>query len=120
MINWLLSKKIMIENKSPFNLKLIQKCPVCNADYVDNRLEVLEENERGVLIYLSCGNCFSNMIVRLLAMPHGLFGNAILTDLQPAEVVAYAQDGHVSGDNVLEAHQLIHKEDAFIEKLRRI
>ena len=102
------------------NLKLIQKCPVCNADYLDNRMEVIDENDRGFLAYLSCGFCSSNIIIRVLTMPHGLIGNAILTDLGPIEVLEYTRIDAIKGDDVLEAHALISQDVNFIDKLKRI
>lgn len=108
-----------MQDKGQLNLKLIQKCPVCNADYIDNRIEVIDENDRSFLAYLSCGFCFSNIIVRVITMPHGLVGNAILTDLGPIEVLEYAQTENIKGDNVLEAHTLISQDSNFIEKLKQ-
>ena len=102
------------------NLKLIQKCPVCNADYLDNRMEVIDENDRGFLAYLSCGFCSSNIIIRVLTMPHGLIGNAILTDLGPIEVLEYTKIDAIKGNDVLEAHALISQDVNFIDKLKRI
>lgn len=109
-----------MQDRGQLNLKLIQKCPVCNADYLDNRIEVINENDRGFLAYLSCGFCSSNIIIRVLTMPHGLIGNAILTDLGPIEVLEYSQTGEIKGDNVLEAHALISQDSNFIEKLKKV
>jgi len=109
-----------MQDRGQLNLKLIQKCPVCNADYLDNRMEVIDENDRGFLAYLSCGFCSSNIIIRVLTMPHGLIGNAILTDLGPIEVLEYTKIDAIKGNDVLEAHALISQDVNFIDKLKRI
>lgn len=109
-----------MQDKGQLNLKLIQKCPVCNADYIDNRIEVIDENDHSFLAYLSCGFCASNIIVRVVTMPHGLIGNAILTDLGPIEVLEYSQTENIKSDNVLEVHQMISQDSNFIDKLKRV
>jgi len=109
-----------MQDKEQLNLKLIQKCPVCSSDYIDNHMEIIEENDRSFLAYLSCGFCSSNIIVRVVTMPHGLIGNAILTDLGPIEVLEYSHAENIKGDNVLEAHAMISKNSNFIDKLKRI
>ncbi len=104
--------------KGQFSLKLVQKCPVCNHDYTEGKIEILDENEQGFLAYLTCGHCSSSIIVRVMTMPHGLIGNAILTDLSAIEVMDYTLEPEIISDNVLEIHQLINKDSSFIEKLK--
>ncbi|PIT90178.1 MAG: hypothetical protein COU22_03665 [Candidatus Komeilibacteria bacterium CG10_big_fil_rev_8_21_14_0_10_41_13] len=108
------------DNRGQFSLKLIQKCPVCNNDYHEGQIEILEENIRGFLAYMTCGFCSSSIIVQVNTMPHGLVGNAILTDLSSVEVMDYAQHDQVLGDNVLEMHQLMGKANTFLARLRNI
>ena len=106
------------DQRGQFSLKLIQKCPVCNHDYTEGRIEILDEHEQGFLAYLTCGFCSSSIIVRVMTMPHGLIGNAILTDLTSAEVMDFALEPEVGSDNVLDLHRLISQDSSFIEKLR--
>ncbi|HLC63918.1 MAG TPA: hypothetical protein VJK25_01025 [Patescibacteria group bacterium] len=106
------------DKRGQFSLKLIQKCPVCNHDYTEGKIEILDEAEQGFLAYLTCGFCSSSIIVRVMTMPHGLIGNAILTDLTSAEVMDFALEPEVGSDNVLDLHRLISQDSSFIEKLR--
>lgn len=82
-------------------------------------MEVLDESERSFLAYLTCGFCASSIIVRVMTMPHGLLGNAILTDLGPIEVLDYAEAGEIESNGVLEAHGLISQSASFLDKLRK-
>jgi len=100
-------------------LRLIQKCPVCGSDYTEGRIEILDEDEKSFLVYLSCGFCSSGLIVRVMTLPHGLIGNAILTDLAAPEVLSFSESPTVLGNHVLEIHELINKDSSFIEKMRR-
>lgn len=107
------------DQKGQFSLRLIQRCPVCNGDYTESRLEILDEDEKSFLVYMSCGFCSSSLIVRVVTLPHGLIGNAILTDLSAPEVLSYSDSPTVLGNHVLEIHELINKDSSFMEKMRR-
>src|SRR3989339_565653 len=93
--------------KGQFSLKLIQKCPVCNHDYTDGRIEILTESEMSFLAYLTCVYCSSSIIVRVMTMPHGLIGNAILTDLTSSEVMDFSLESEIEANNVLSLHELM-------------
>jgi hypothetical protein len=109
----------MINNqRGQFSLKLVQKCPVCNNDYHEGRVEILAEGDFGFLAYLTCSVCFSNILIKVMTMPHGMIGNAILTDLSAIEVMRFAAVEDLESDSVLEFHQLINKDSSFIEKLK--
>jgi hypothetical protein len=55
-----------------------------------------------------------------MTMPHGLVGNAILTDLTAGEVLTYGAENVVLSDQVLAIHQLVDSNGPFIEKMRKI
>lgn len=90
-------------NASPFNVRLMQRCPMCRAEQVSANVDILEEGAGGFLAYLSCTRCGASLIVRVAAMPQGLVGNAILTDLESDEVSRFAAAEDVSADDVLDA-----------------
>lgn len=106
------------DQRGQFSLRLIQKCPVCARDYNGGRIEILSESDQSFLAYMSCGSCSSSIIVRVLTLPHGLVGNAILTDLNGAEVLSFSEVEPVLSNQVLEMHQLISQDAAFIDKMR--
>jgi len=107
-----------MNNKGQFSLRLIQKCPVCNHDFLEGKIQILEEAESSFLAYLTCGHCHSSIIVRVMTLPHGMVGNAILTDLNSGEVTKFASTEVVSGDEVLSAHQEISQDAVFLDKLK--
>ena len=109
----------MINNqRGQFSLKLVQKCPVCNNDSHEGRVEILDEGDFGFLAYLTCSVCSSNILIKVITMPHGMIGNAILTDLSASEVMQFAVTEDLESNSVLEFHQLINKDGSFIEKFR--
>ena len=79
---------------------------MCRAEQVTANVEILEEVGSGFLAYLSCTRCGASLIVRVAAMPQGLVGNAILTDLSSDEVVRFALTSNVTPDDVLATWEL--------------
>ena len=96
---------------SPLNLKLIKKCPICSVDYQPANVQILDENEFGVLTYASCGSCKSNLLTKFTSLPQGVIGNAILTDLSPQEVLDFATDNEIEADDVLDIQALLSKKE---------
>jgi transcription elongation factor Elf1 len=90
---------------TPFNLRLVQRCPVCKAEQASAQVEILEEMGASFLAYLSCARCGASLIVRVMTLPQGLVGNAILTDLTAEEVLRFASQGNVAADDVLDVWQ---------------
>ena len=106
------------DQRGQFSLRLIQKCPVCNQDYTNGKIQILTEENNTFLAYLTCGQCNSSILVRVMTMPHGLVGNAILTDLASDEVLQFSSEERVSSNNVLEVHDYLTKKSDFIQRLK--
>ena len=87
------------------SIRLVQNCPVCDRKYQPNRVQIIDEFGNSFLAYLTCNFCQSNLIVKVISMPQGLVGNAILTDLSPEEVLRFSDAATVSGDDILNVHQ---------------
>lgn len=110
----------MINNfNSPLNLKLIKRCPICSVDYQPANIQVLDENEFGVLTYASCASCKANLLSKFTSLPQGVIGNAILTDLSPQEVLDFATDTAIEADDVLDIQAMITKKE-LINNLKKI
>ncbi|MBT6690924.1 hypothetical protein HOB10_01155 [Candidatus Parcubacteria bacterium] len=110
----------MINNfQSPLNLKLIKKCPVCNMDYQQSMIQVLDENEYGLLTYATCKSCGANLLTKFASLPQGVIGNAILTDLKPQEVMDFAGQDDLSDNDVLDIQYLISKKE-LINNLKKL
>lgn len=108
-----------MDNRGQFSLRLIQKCPVCNHDYLEGKIQILEEADSSFLAYLTCGHCHSSLIVRVMTLPHGMVGNAILTDLSSNEVIKFADGEVLSSNEVLDVHQELSKGGSFLDKMKQ-
>jgi hypothetical protein len=93
------------------SIRLVQNCPVCNRKYQQNRVQIIDEFGKSFLAYLTCNFCQSNLIVKVISMPQGLVGNAILTDLNPEEVLRFSDGTRISGDDILNIHQSINNNE---------
>lgn len=91
------------------SLMLIKRCPVCNSNYFPEKLEILEEQGNTFLAHLSCNNCGSNLIIRVVASPHGLIGTATLTDLLAEEVLNFNESEVISANDILDLIDLINQ-----------
>ncbi len=93
----------------PLNLRLIKHCPVCQREYRQTLVQILSENEFGLLTHMTCAHCGAHLLTRLSTMPQGVVGNSILTDLQADEVMNFLHQDEVSADDVLRVHQLLEE-----------
>ena len=107
-----------MDYKGQFSLRLIQKCPICNQDYASGRIQILEEEGNSFLAYLTCGFCHSSILLRVMTLPHGLVGNAILTDLSSEEVLPFSEESKVISNDVLFIHDYLAKDEDFIQRLK--
>ena len=89
------------------HLKLIQKCPACVTAFDQDKINILMNAESTVLAHLHCDNCGVNLLANVVAMPQGLVGNAILTDLQIPEAMTALEDNKLSEDLFLALYQEI-------------
>ena len=95
------------------SIRLVQNCPVCNRKYQPNKVQIIDELGNAFLAYLTCTFCQSNLIVRVVSLPQGLVGSAILTDLDPMEVLRFSNGIKVSSDDILNVHQSLNNNKIF-------
>lgn len=105
----------MLDNL-PLNLRLLKHCPVCQREYQSSLVQILSENESGLLTYMTCAFCGAHLLTKLSARPQGVVGNAILTDLLADEVMPFTAFDEISSDDVLQVHELLNKKE-FIKLL---
>lgn len=96
------------------HLKLIQKCPGCGTEFDQRRITILMNAEQSVLAHLHCDICSVNLLANVVAMPQGLVGNAILTDLQIDEALSTLETARITEDMFLTLYQEIHSKNLLI------
>ncbi len=88
-----------------FHLKLIQSCPVCGREYQEPMLKLIGEGNKDVLAHITCDQCQSKLLVKVVMTANGLVGNALLTDLFPEEVDRFNKTKTIDANFVLAVHK---------------
>ncbi len=86
-----------------FNYKLVSRCPMCSASASRAQVEMLDSNPDGsLMLYSRCGGCGVGLIACLSAVQGGMYGAAVLTDLQKNEVRHFAEELPLTADEVMD------------------
>lgn len=91
------------------DLKIIDKCPICKKKLSAEQMKIIEEKDEGMLIYVSCGSCHSNLIFSVVKAPMGLIGQGVVTDLSENEVIKFKDVQPISQNEILEVHEKLEK-----------
>ena len=90
--------------------KLIQKCPVCGEEYNNNKIKILETQDLYILSYLKCANCDSGLALKILMLPHGMVGQAVVTELDDEELKNIKKvNKSISSEDVLFVYEFFKK-----------
>jgi hypothetical protein len=93
-------------------------CPVCGNAYDFRKVQVIQEVEGSVLMYIVCATCASAYLAMMSFGPHGLKLAGVMTDLGSSEIQYFESDPQpVSADDVLAAHSLVSDESHFFQSL---
>ncbi|HOY56130.1 MAG TPA: hypothetical protein PLH37_01780 [bacterium] len=93
------------KNITEYALKLIKICPVCGMNYKIENINAVEENAEDFLVCFSCSACQSSLLSRVMSMPFGLVGSAILTDLKVEEIDKFKDSEPVTANDVLNIYE---------------
>ncbi len=93
------------KNITEYALKLIKNCPACGVDYKIENINTVEENDEDFLVCFSCSACQSSLLSRVMTMPFGLVGSAILTDLKAEEINKFKDSEPVTANDVLSIYE---------------
>ncbi|OGY89306.1 MAG: hypothetical protein A3B30_03775 [Candidatus Komeilibacteria bacterium RIFCSPLOWO2_01_FULL_52_15] len=99
------------------SLKLLEKCPSCQSFVPAANVHILAESDTKLLAHLACQHCTAKYLTYIVNQEHGIVGNAIVTDLSYAEVLAFDSLKPLNEDDVLTLHRSIHSND-FIAYIR--
>ena len=97
--------------------KLIQKCPICGQEYNHNKIKILETQDLYILSYLKCTSCDSGLALKILMLPHGMVGQAVVTELDDEELKDIKKvNKSISGEDVLFMYDFFKKKDKDLVK----
>jgi formate dehydrogenase maturation protein FdhE len=106
-----------MDNNMLLPKKLIQKCPICGQEYNHNQIKILETQELYILSYLKCSNCDSGLALKILMLPHGMVGQAVVTELDEEELKNIKKvNKTISGEDVLFLYDFFKKKEGDLVK----
>ncbi|MFH1145498.1 MAG: hypothetical protein V1707_00850 [bacterium] len=86
--------------------QMIATCPACGTKHPIGQVTLVEEKRQSLLAHMTCQRCGAALLARVTFLPHGLLGNAMVTDLASYEVGAFKDGPPMTVDHVLEIHNL--------------
>jgi len=88
---------------------LAKFCDECGASYQDDDLKIIQKDNSGVMVHLSCKNCGKTNLATIIK-PLGIANRMpIKTDLKPDEINKYAGKEAVSSDDLLDIYEWCKK-----------
>ncbi len=103
-----------------FPKKILQKCPVCGADYDAKKVQLIDAEDLSILSYFKCETCLSGIALKIMIMPHGLVGQAIVTDLEANEIMNYKNKKDlVNSKDVLEVYSFFKSKNDLMQEIKK-
>lgn len=94
----------------PEGLRLVSRCPLCEASYNPMEAKVLSEREDGHLLHIRCKKCRNSVLALVTVTAAGVSSVGLVTDLTYDDVVRLqAEPMEVTVDDVLGIHELLEK-----------
>ena len=93
-------------------LRFISYCPLCEASYNPLRARVLEERDDAHLVHIQCARCGSSIVALIMNSGLGLTSVGLVTDLTGDDVLRFKDEISLTGDDVLDVHQVLFPESA--------
>ncbi len=92
-------------------MKIGGRCPICQAMYDFQSLQILGEKDHSILVFMQCHVCQASIVSILSLDPRGMSAQGMVTDLTPEEIIKAGFTESVSVDDVLEMHIVLKKEE---------
>lgn len=98
------------QNQGFPQMKIGGRCPICEAMYDFQSLQILAEKDHSLLVYMECSVCQASIVSILSLDPRGMSAQGLVTDLTPEEITKAGFAEPVSADDVLEMHEALKEE----------
>lgn len=92
--------KIVIEE-----LKLVAKCPLCEASYNPLSAKLLDQRDGAYLLHLRCQKCETAVVATVVTGAVGISSLCLVTDLMSEDVKKFQDASPIQLDEVLDIHE---------------
>ena len=97
------------QNPGSPQMRVGGRCPICQAMYDFQSLQILGEKDHTLLVYMECPACSASIVSILSLDPRGMSAQGMVTDLSPEEIVKAGFADPVSADDVLGMHETLEE-----------
>lgn len=88
-------------------LKLINKCPICGANYPQEGAKVFAAQKQVNLVHFSCLKCSGNFIAMIMVMNRGISTVGMVTDLDFEDASRFRDFEPITIDELIEGRAQI-------------
>ncbi len=101
-------------------MQFVLKCPFCNTSYRAESAEIIDEEDDSLLVYLSCPKCLSSIIAVVNIGSMGVTSLGLVTDMTKDDIIRFKRGKKVSGNDILNIYETLHKKEGnFIKEITR-
>ncbi len=84
-------------------------CPICEFQYSEKEITVLDEMRGRVIAHLTCRKCNSTSLVFVTGNQQGIVSVGVLTDLDKGEVESRFKSKPTSTNQVLDVYKYLNE-----------
>ncbi len=84
-------------------LRQFSRCPLCNTEYGDARISVVEQRENRTVFHITCPSCGVSMMLTIAQEQMGLLCVGTVTDITTQELWRLAEP-RIQPNNVLDVY----------------
>ena len=103
-----MSKKNNKDNLINQGLKILNRCPVCDADYNLDEKNILDKAGGAHLIHVTCKKCGNSLLAMLMSTQIGISSVAMVTDLSDMDVIRIKNKKQISEEELFSFHKVIN------------
>ncbi|MCR4278549.1 MAG: hypothetical protein NUV81_01450 [bacterium] len=98
--------------------RLIANCPLCNVEYLTEKVRLVGERGAKQLFHCTCEGCGNSMLAIILETKGSISSVGLLTDLEVQDAMRMHEADPISSDDCIRAHRVLeHESKMFVQSL---
>jgi len=112
------SKKYSLLKLLRSEFGVIKKCPICEKEFEESKINILDFNTSKQIIHSTCSNCKHSLVFILENTDIGGILIGILSDLSLEDVKKFTNKKEFDENDLLESYSILHfKQKDFIKEI---
>lgn len=100
-------------------MKLVNACPLCQQEFSEEAIIVVEKSNDSELIHVTCPRCLNALLALVMASPVGLGSIVVVTDLNAKDAIRLRGKQIISEDDVLNFYKFVENSKITKEFIKR-